>query len=103
MYFHDGERRIDLVLTYLNPAAQDEPSPAKQGASNDKSNVKLIKQISEAVENLFDQNDLEQKERMQNRTAFEKNLEAVGLELELEPCEVESIMLYAMSKYNCYF
>ena len=78
LHFWDGVRRIDMVLAYKDPEAEND------------------QEDNRSLDTLNDEESPDEKDekRKHEREVFEKNLVDAGLELELEPSQVKSVTMF---------
>ena len=87
LHFWDGIRRIDMVLAYKDPEAENEYYEDTKSVSGDTLNDE-------------ESPDEKEEKRKHEREIFEKNLEEAGLELELEPSSVKLFFLISNTNQN---
>ena len=87
LHFWDGIRRIDMVLAYKDPEAENEYYEDTKSVSGDTLNDE-------------ESPDEKEEKRKHEREIFEKNLKEAGLELELEPSQVKYFLLISKTHHN---
>ena len=85
LHFWDGVRRIDMVLAYKDPEAEND------------------QEDNRSLDTLNDEESPDEKDekRKHEREVFEKNLVDAGLELELEPSQVKPVTSVLKNLFYC--